>query len=380
MDRELITVDGNEAATRIAYQISEVIAIYPITPSSPMGELCDAWANSGQPNMFGNVPRVIEMQSEGGAAGAVHGSLQAGALTTTFTASQGLLLMIPNMYKIAGELTPTVFHVAARTLATHALSIFGDHSDVMSVRGAGWAMLAASSVQEAHDLSLIAHASTLQARVPFLHFFDGFRTSHELNSIEELPQDVIKQMIDPALVQAHRERSLSPDRPVLRGTAQNPDVFFQAREACNPFYDACPGIVQQRMDQFAALTGRQYRLFDYVGARDATRVIVMMGSGAGAVEEAVEKLTGGGEKVGLLKVRLYRPFAMADFVGALPATVKSIAVLDRTKEPGATADPLQNDVMTAFDEHWQGPLPVVIGGRYGLSSRVYARDGSHSNR
>ena len=366
-----ITVDGNEAATRVAYQASEVIAIYPITPSSPMGELCDAWASHGRPNLFGNVPRVIEMQSEGGAAGAVHGSLQAGALTTTFTASQGLLLMIPNMYKIAGELTPSVFHVAARTIATHALSIFGDHSDVMGVRMTGWAMLASSSVQEAHDLAMIAHASTLKARVPFLHFFDGFRTSHELNSIEEIPGDVVSQMIDPALVQAHRERSLSPDRPVLRGTAQNPDVFFQAREACNPYYIACPEIVQQMMDKFAGLTGRQYRLFDYVGAPDATRVVILMGSGVGAVEEAVEKLVADGEKVGVVKVRLYRPFSTADLVNALPKTVKAIAVLDRTKEPGAVADPLHADVIAALSEHWEGPLPKVVGGRYGLSSKEF---------
>jgi pyruvate-ferredoxin/flavodoxin oxidoreductase len=371
MSRTRITVDGNEGATRIAYQASEVIAIYPITPASPMGELSDDWANAGRPNMFGNVPRVIEMQSEGGAAAAVHGALQAGALTTTFTASQGLLLMIPNMYKIAGELTPTVFHVAARTLATHALSIFGDHSDVMSVRMAGWAMLAASSVQEAHDLALIAHASTLQARIPFLHFFDGFRTSHELNSIEPIPQAVIAQMLDPALIRAHRERSLSPDRPVLRGSAQNPDVFFQAREASNPYYNACPAIVQSMMDKFAGLCGRRYRLFDYVGAADATRVIVIMGSGAGAVEEVVERLAAEGEKVGVLKVRLYRPFSSEDFVQALPRTTQSIAVLDRTKEPGAVCEPLHADVVTALLDHWPGPLPSVIGGRYGLSSKEF---------
>lgn len=371
MAQTRMTLDGNEAATRIAYQASEVIAIYPITPSSPMGELCDAWANARQPNLFGNVPRVIEMQSEGGAAGAVHGALQAGALTTTFTASQGLLLMMPNMYKIAGELTPTVFHVAARTVATHALSIFGDHSDVMSVRMTGWAMLASSSVQEAHDLALIAHAATLQARVPFLHFFDGFRTSHELNSVEEIPQDVIARMIDPSLVRAHRERSLSPDRPVLRGSAQNPDVFFQAREASNPYYDACPRIVQEMMDKFARLTGRQYRLFDYCGAPDATRVVVLMGSGVGAVEQVVEQLAAGGEKVGVLKVRLYRPFSAVSLVQALPATTQAIAVLDRTKEPGAVADPLHADVVTALSEYWPGRIPTVIGGRYGLSSKEF---------
>ena len=376
MSGNRITVDGNEAATLVAYQCSEVAAIYPITPATPMGELADAWSNAGRENLFGTVPRVVEMQSEGGAAGAAHGSLQAGALTTTFTASQGLLLMLPNMYKIAGELTPTVFHVSARTIATHALSIFGDHSDVMSARMTGWALLAASSVQEAHDFSLISHAATLKARVPFLHFFDGFRTSHELNCIEGIPQEVTAAMIDPDLVQAHRDRALNPDRPVLRGSAQNPDVYFQAREAVNPFYDACPAVVQETMRQFAELTGRHYGLFEYVGADDATRVIVLMGSGVGAVEEVVADLTSTGEKVGVLKVRLYRPFATEEFVKALPVTTEMIAVMDRTKEPGGIGEPLYTDVVAALAEEWEQrapdrPPPQVIGGRYGLSSKEF---------
>ncbi|MEZ6144301.1 MAG: pyruvate:ferredoxin (flavodoxin) oxidoreductase [Planctomycetaceae bacterium] len=371
-----IIVDGNEAATRVAYQCSEVAAIYPITPASPMGEMVDAWSNAGRENLFGTVPRVIEMQSEGGAAGAVHGSLQAGALTTTFTASQGLLLMIPNMFKIAGELTPTVFHVAARSIATHALSIFGDHSDVMSARMTGWAMLAASSVQEAQDFSLISHAATLRARVPFLHFFDGFRTSHELNSIVVLPDEVIAAMIDRDLVKAHRERALNPDRPVLRGTAQNPDVFFQAREAVNSYYNVCPNIVQETMNRFAELTGRHYGLFEYTGAEDATRVVILMGSGVGAVEEVVQHLTSSGEKVGVLKIRLYRPFDAAAFLKTLPVTTETIAVLDRTKEPGAVGEPLFVDVMSAVAEHWNDHapgqrIPRIIGGRYGLSSKEF---------
>ncbi len=375
--RKYVTVDGNEAAAYVAHQTNEVIAIYPITPASPMGELSDAWSSQGRQNIFGVVPDVIEMQSEGGAAGAVHGSLQAGGLTTTFTASQGLLLMIPNMYKIAGELTPTVFHVSARTLATHALSIFGDHSDVMAVRQTGWAMLASNSVQEAHDLALISQAATLKSRVPFVHFFDGFRTSHEVNKIEQLTTEDIRQMIDDDLVRQHRERAMDPDRPVLRGSAQNPDVFFQAREAANSFYDALPGIVQESMDEFASMVGRQYRLFDYVGAPDAERVVVIMGSGAGAAEEAVEELVKRGEKVGLLKVRLYRPFAAEAFCQALPASCHRIAVLDRTKEPGALGEPLFQDVVTALAErHWQDKSagrvdPLVIGGRYGLSSKEF---------
>ena len=376
MATQQIMLDGNEAATRIAYRCSEVIAIYPITPASPMGELSDAWSNAGTKNIFGTVPRVIEMQSEGGAAGTVHGSLLTGALTTTFTASQGLLLMIPNMFKIAGELTPTVFHVAARSVATHALSIFGDHSDVMSARMTGWAMLAAASVQEALDFSLISHAATLQARVPFLHFFDGFRTSHELNYIDDIPDEVIASLIDSDLVKAHRDRAMNPDHPILRGSAQNPDVFFQAREAANPYYAATPEIVQQTMNRFAERTGRHYGLFDYVGAEDATDVIVLMGSGCGPVEEVVRKRSAEGEKVGMLKVRLYRPYSAADFVQALPTTTKSIAVLDRTKEPGAVGEPLYQDVITALAEQWRRrapdrALPHVIGGRYGLSSKEF---------
>ncbi|MCA9237554.1 MAG: pyruvate:ferredoxin (flavodoxin) oxidoreductase, partial [Planctomycetales bacterium] len=372
-----VTLDGNEAAALIAHQVSEVIAIYPITPASPMGELSDAWSAAGRKNIFGVVPEVIEMQSEAGAAGTVHGSLQAGALTTTFTASQGLLLMLPNMYKIAGELTPAVFHIAARSLATHALSIFGDHADVMSARSTGWAMLASNSVQEAHDLAMVAHAATLRARLPFLHFFDGFRTSHEVNKIEVLDADVIRQFIDEDLVRAHRERAMNPERPTLRGTAQNPDVFFQAREAANPFYLALPAIVQEEMDKLAAVTGRQYRLFDYVGAPDAERVVVMMGSGAGAAEEAVERLLDRGERVGLLKVRLYRPWDAAALVSALPRTVQHIGVLDRCKEPGALGEPMYLDVVAALAEAWNesdrqtAPLPRVTGGRYGLSSKEF---------
>ena len=371
--RRYVTVDGNEAAAHVAYHASEVLAIYPITPASPMGELADAWSAQGRPNIFRTVPNVIEMQSEGGAAGVVHGSLQAGALTSTFTASQGLLLMIPNMYKIAGELLPTVFHIAARSLATHALSIFGDHSDVMSVRQTGWAHLASSSVQEAQDLAMISHSATLQSRIPFLHFFDGFRTSHEVNKIEQLSDDDIRAMIDEAMVTAHRERAMNPDRPVLRGTAQNPDVFFQAREAANSFYDALPGIVDDTMRRFAELTGRRYRLFDYVGDPAAERVIVIMGSGAGAAEEAVEKLNAAGGKVGLVKVRLYRPFLVEAFIEALPESVRRIAVLDRTKEPGAVGEPLYQDVVTALVESEKGRVAerTVIGGRYGLSSKEF---------
>ncbi|HEV2447274.1 MAG TPA: pyruvate:ferredoxin (flavodoxin) oxidoreductase, partial [Candidatus Sulfopaludibacter sp.] len=367
--RPTVTIDGNEAAAYVAHQINEVIAIYPITPSSNMGEWADQWSAEGKTNIWGTVPTVVEMQSEGGAAGACHGALQAGSLCTTFTASQGLLLMIPNMFKIAGELTSTVFHIAARALATHALSIFGDHSDVMSARAAGWGMLAAGSVQEVMDMALIATAASLEARVPFLHFFDGFRTSHEVAKVEQLQPDDLRAMMDPALVQAHRDRALSPDRPQIRGTAQNPDVFFQAREACNPYYLAAPTIVQNTMDKFAKIVGRQYRLFDYVGAPDAERVIIMMGSGAEVAHEAVEALTAAGEKIGLLKVRLFRPFPVETFVAALPASVKSIAVLDRTKEPGATGEPLYCDVVTALAE--MGIPKKVIGGRYGLASKEF---------
>jgi pyruvate-ferredoxin/flavodoxin oxidoreductase len=375
--RRTISLDGNEAAASVAHRTSEVIAIYPITPSSTMGELADAWSAERRTNIWGTVPEVVEMQSEGGAAGAVHGALQAGALTTTFTASQGLLLMIPNMYKIAGELTAFCMHVAARTIATHALSIFGDHSDVMAVRQTGFALLASTSVQEAHDLACIGHAATLRARVPFLHFFDGFRTSHELARIASLSDDDLRHMIDDGLVDAHRQRALTPDRPVLRGTAQNPDVFFQAREACSPFYDACPEIVQATMDRFAERTGRGYRLFEYVGHPEAERVIVLMGSGAETAHETVDWLVERGEKVGVLKVRLYRPFSHAHFVAALPRSVQRIAVLDRTKEPGSVGEPLYLDVVGALYEAQaeESPpferAPLVVGGRYGLSSKEF---------
>src|SRR5207248_3009011 len=310
MQRTWVTVEGNEAVANVAHTLSEVIAIYPITPSTPMGELADAWSAAGRPNLWGTVPLVIEMQSEGGAAGALHGALQTGALATTFTASQGLLLMIPNMYKIAGELTPVVFHVAARSLATQALSIFGDHSDVMATRATGFALLASNSVQEAQDLALIAHASTLEARVPFLHFFDGFRTSHEVNKIEQVSREDIRAMIDDTLVQQHRRRALSPDHPFIRGTAHNPDTYFQARESVNPYYQACPAVVQRAMDRFAERTGRQYHLFDYAGAPDAERVIIVMGSGAETVQSTAEYLAERGEKVGVVKVRLFRPFSI----------------------------------------------------------------------
>jgi pyruvate-ferredoxin/flavodoxin oxidoreductase len=375
--RPLVTLDGNEAAAHVAYRTNEVIAIYPITPSSTMGEWADQWAAEGKQNIWGAVPRVVEMQSEGGAAGAVHGALMAGSLATTFTASQGLLLMIPNMYKIAGELTPTVFHVAARALATHALSIFGDHSDVMATRQTGFAMLSSATVQEAMDFALIAQSATLQTRVPFLHFFDGFRTSHEVMKIEALLDEDIRELIDDALVDAHRDRGLSPDHPQLHGSAQNPDVYFQGREAVNPYYDRCPDTVQRTMDRFARMTGRQYRLFDYHGAPDATRVIVIMGSGAETVRETVDDLRRRGERVGVLTVRLYRPFSAAHFVRALPRTVDSIAVLDRTKEPGATGEPLYQDVVTALNEavsDLSAPFrmfPKVIGGRYGLASKEF---------
>jgi pyruvate-ferredoxin/flavodoxin oxidoreductase len=368
-------LDGNEAAASVAFRLNEVIAIYPITPSSPMGEWSDQWQEEGRKNIWGTVPKVIEMQSEGGAAGALHGALQAGSLATTFTASQGLLLMIPNMYKIAGELTAAVIHVAARTIATHALSIFGDHSDVMGTRATGFAMLASNSVQEAGDFALIAQAASLESRIPFLHFFDGFRTSHEVNKIVPLQDDDLRLLIDESFVRQHRERGLTPDRPVIRGTAQNPDTFFQAREAINPYYRACPTIVQDVMDRFASRTGRQYRLFDYVGAPDAERAIILMGSGAGAVEETVEHLVARGEKVGLLKVRLYRPFSTEAFLQSIPKTVRAISVLDRTKEPGGVGEPLYQDVVTAFSEFRDGNSNAnslrIIGGRYGLSSKEF---------
>jgi pyruvate-ferredoxin/flavodoxin oxidoreductase len=377
MKRQQVMIDGNEAVAYTAYRLNEVIAIYPITPSSGMGEFADAWSAAGISNIWGTVPHVMEMQSEGGAAGAVHGALTTGSLTTTFTASQGLLLMIPNMYKIAGELTPTVFHVSARSLAAQALSIFGDHSDVTAVRSTGWALLASRSVQEAHDLALIAQAASLESRVPFLHFFDGFRTSHEVNKIELLDEEVMRQMINDEAVIAHRERGLSSDHPVLRGTAQNPDTFFQGRETVNPFYEVTAEITQKAMDKFAQLTGRAYHNFEYAGAKDAERVVVIMASGAETAEETVKYLAGQGEKVGVVTVRLYRPFSNKLFMDTLPATVKSIAVLDRTKEPGSDGEPLYKDVATAISEAVKAgtapfeSLPLVVGGRYGLSSKEF---------
>jgi len=368
-ERTMVTIDGNEAAAYVAHKVNEVIAIYPITPSSPMGEHADAFSAGGEKNIWGTVPLVAEMQSEGGASGAVHGALQTGALTTTFTASQGLLLMIPNMYKIAGELTPTVFHVTARTLASHALSIFGDHGDVMAVRSTGWGILSSNSPQEVMDMALIAQAATLKARVPIVHFFDGFRTSHEINKVELLTMDDMRAMIDDDLVLAHRERAMNPERPFIRGTAQNPDVFFQARETVNPFYLQMPDIVQEAMDRFAGLTGRQYKLFDYVGAPDAERVLIIMGSGAELAHETIDYLVERGEKVGLIKVRLYRPFSARHLAEALPASVKIVATLDRTKEPGALGEPLYQDVVTAMSE--TGRLVRVVGGRYGLSSKEF---------
>jgi pyruvate-ferredoxin/flavodoxin oxidoreductase len=374
--RRMVTIDGNQAAAHVAHKVSEVIAIYPITPSSPMGEWADEWSALGQPNIWGTIPQVTEMQSEGGAAAAVHGAASTGALTCTFTASQGLLLMIPTMFKMAGELLPTVFHITARTLAAHALSIFGDQGDVMACRSTGFGMLASGSVQEVMDLALVAHAATLESRVPFMHFFDGFRTSHEVAKIEELTLDDLRTMIDEKAVEAHRRRALTPDRPVLRGSAQNPDVFFQARETVNPFYDACPAVVQRVMDHFAQLVGRSYHLFDYVGAPDADRVIVLMGSGAEAVHETVDYLNAHGEKVGLVKVRLYRPFVPEAFVQALPKTVRALAVLDRTKEPGADGEPLYKDVITALaemqDHGRPANLKTIVGGRYGLSSKEFS--------
>jgi len=371
------TLDANEAAAYVAYQLNEVMAIYPITPSSPIAEWCDQWASEGKRNLWETVPAIVEMQSEGGAVGAVHGALQTGTLSTTFTASQGLLLMIPNMFKIAGELLPAVFHVTARTVATHALSIFGDHGDIMAARSTGWAMLGATSVQETMDFALIAQAATLRTRIPFVHFFDGFRTSHEVSKIQLIDREDLRALIDDKLIAEHRARALTPDRPVLRGTAQNPDAYFQGREAVNPFYARCAAITQSVMDEFAARTGRQYHLFDYVGAADAERVIVLMGSGCDVAHETVEDLNKRGAKVGLLKVRLYRPFDSARFVHALPATVKAIAVLDRTKEPGAVGEPLYQDCVSAlFENATNGHgkfkvLPKVVGGRYGLSSKEF---------
>jgi pyruvate-ferredoxin/flavodoxin oxidoreductase len=375
--RPKLTVDANEGVANVAYRLNEVMAIYPITPSSPMAEFCDQWASENRKNLWGTIPAIVALQSEGGAVGSVHGALQTGSLATTFTASQGLLLMIPNMFKIAGELEPAVFHVTARAIATHALSIFGDHSDIMACRSTGWGMLGSASVQEAVDFALIAQAATLRSRIPFVHFFDGFRTSHEVQKIEMLTDDDLRALIDDKLIAGLRARAMSPDRPVLRGTAQNPDAFFQGREACNKFYTACPQIVQDAMDQFAKVVGRAYKLFDYVGAPDAERVIVLMGSGCEAAHEAVDYLVKKGEKVGVLKVRLFRPFDLSRFVEALPASVKSIAVLDRTKEPGAAGEPLYQDAITALAEGLMNgfgklkTMPKVVGGRYGLSSKEF---------
>ena len=370
MKKPVIMIDGNEATASVAHRLSEVIAIYPITPSSGMGEFADEWSAKGKPNLWGTIPLVVEMQSEGGAAGAVHGALQTGALTTTFTASQGLLLMIPNMYKIAGELTSTVFHVAARAIAAHALSIYGDHQDVMAVRQTGWALFSSGNVQEAHDFAAIAQMATLKSRVPFLHFFDGFRTSHEVSKIFQLTDEELRSLMDEELIRAHRARALSPDHPVLRGSAQNPDVYFQMREAVNPFYKAMPGIVQEAMNKFAQVTGRQYNLFDYSGHPEAERVLVIMGSGGETAEETVKYLAEKGEKVGLVRVRLYRPFSVEHFIRVLPQSVKSIAVLDRTKEPGTSGEPLYLDIVNALVEGNRGTVKV-IGGRYGLSSKEF---------
>jgi pyruvate-ferredoxin/flavodoxin oxidoreductase len=375
--RPMVTIDGNEAAASVAYRSNEVIAIYPITPSSAMGESADQWASDGRSNLWGTVPLVQQMQAEGGAAGAVHGALQTGALATTFTASQGLLLMIPNMFKIAGELTSTVFHVAARSLAAQGLSIFGDHSDVMAARSTGWAQLFASSVQEVMDFALIAQAASLESRVPFLHVFDGFRTSHEVQKIVMLEDDDLRALLDVDLIAAHRARALSPDHPFIRGTAQNPDVYFQAREAVNPYYLATPGTVQRMMYRLATRTGRHYRLFDYVGVPDAERVIVAMGSGAQTAAETAKILARQGEKVGVVIVRLYRPFDGWSLLRALPQTTRRIAVLDRTKEPGSAGEPLYQDVVTAVSEGMSDGLapfatpPRIIGGRYGLASKEF---------
>ena len=366
-------LEGNEAVARVAYAVSEICSIYPITPSSPMAEAADVWSAQGEPNLWGQVPDIIEMQSEGGAAGTAHGALQTGALTTTFTASQGLMLMLPNMYKIAGELTSTVFHVASRSLAAQALSIFGDHQDVMAARTTGFALLSASSVQAAQDLALIAHAATLKSRVPFIHFFDGFRTSHEVSKIELVSTADMRAMMDNRLIYEHRHRALNPDNPFIRGTAQNPDVYFQGRETVNRFYQATPGIVQDAMDRFAQLTHRQYRLFDYYGDPQAERVIILMGSGADTVMQTIDALPDKG--LGMINVRLYRPFSSEHLLAALPSTAKSIAVLDRTKEIGASGEPLYQDVVTTLAEAvGSGTLermPKIIGGRYGLSSKEF---------
>jgi pyruvate-ferredoxin/flavodoxin oxidoreductase len=367
MSKKKVTIDGNTAAAHIAYAFSDIAAIYPITPSSNMGEYSEEWASQGRKNLFGKTVDVIEMQSEAGAAGAVHGSLSAGALTTTFTASQGLLLMIPNMYKIAGEMLPTVFHVSARSLAAQSLSIFGDHSDVMSVRNTGWAMTAASSIQETMDMATIAHLSTLKAQVPFLNFFDGFRTSHELQKVDQIEYEDLQDLIEPEYIERFRARALKPEAPTVKVAAQNPDVYFQGRETSNKYYDAIPDIVQEYMDKFAAKFGRQYNLFDYVGAADAEKVVIAMGSACDTIEQTIEKLNAGGEKLGLVKVRLYRPFSAKAFVDAIPETAKKIIVLDRTKEPGSLGEPLYLDVVAALE----GKGCKIIGGRYGLSSKEF---------
>ena len=364
-------MDGNEAAAYIAYRTSEVCAIYPITPSSSMGEWADEWSSNGVVNIYGEIPRIIEMQSEAGAAGAIHGGLQGGALSSTFTCSQGLLLMIPNMYKIAGELTPTVFHIAARALATHALTIFGDHSDVMATRATGFAMLFGSTPQQAHDMAMIATASTLRSRIPFLNIFDGFRTSHELAQVAVLPDELIREMINEEDVNKHRQRSLNPDHPFVRGTAQNPDVFFQSREAANTWYQQAPMHVEETMKKFETLTGRSYKLFDYYGHPEAEKVIILMGSGIGPVHEVTDYLNQHGEKVGYLNVHLFRPFSIDHFINAIPVTTRKVAVLDRCKEPGALGEPLYMDVVNAFHREWHHEMPMIIGGRYGLASKEF---------
>ncbi|MBN2508912.1 MAG: 2-oxoacid:acceptor oxidoreductase family protein, partial [Spirochaetales bacterium] len=370
--KQMVTIDGNTAAAYVAHATNEVIAIYPITPSSPMGELSDIYSANGRKNIYGTVPDVVEMQSEGGASGAVHGALTTGALTTTFTASQGLLLMLPNMYKISGELTSAVFHIAARALANQALSIFGDHTDVMSARTTGWAMLSSNNVQEVMDFALISQAATLETRIPFLHFFDGFRTSHEIRKVEEIPYEIMQEMIDDKLVQAHRARGLNPENPMIRGTSQNPDVFFAARESVNRYYNATPDAVQKCMDKFAKLTGREYKLFEYFGSAKADRIIILMGSAADTVEETVETLNAAGENVGILKVRLFRPFSIAHLVAAIPDSVSKIAVLEMTKEPGSLGEPLYEDIRTAVGEEMSGgsakfkTYPKIVGGRFGL--------------
>ncbi|MFQ5499262.1 MAG: pyruvate:ferredoxin (flavodoxin) oxidoreductase, partial [Candidatus Zixiibacteriota bacterium] len=375
--RRVVTIEGNTAAAYVAHATNEVCAIYPITPSSNMGEIADALSSAGKPNIWGAVPDVVEMQSEAGASGAVHGALTTGALTTTFTASQGMLLMIPNMFKIAGELTPTVFHVTARAVATHALSIFGDHSDVMATRTTGFGLIASNSVQEVMDFALISQAASLASQVPFIHFFDGFRTSHEVQKVEELSFDDMRAMIDEKLVARHRLRALSPDRPTIKGTSQNPDVFFQSRERVNPYYQAAPRIVQETMDRFAHIVGRSYKLFDYVGHPEAERVVCAMGTGAEVLHETVDALVARGEKVGLVKVRLYRPFDCESFAKALPPTVRKIAVLDRTKEPGSVGEPLYTDIHTTVNEAIDNGFapfakhPLIVGGRYGLGSKEF---------